>query len=108
MSGLTGQKIVVKNADRVQKVMDDIESLIYEKKGASDGYSGYAYSIRFFNENYDELGILYITEENGHQISYDGYFYLVESDLTINVDYLEELLTDAPPAEPVAPEEAES
>lgn len=105
MSGSTGQKIVVKDADSVQKVMDDIESLSYEKKGSSDGYVGYAYSIRFYNENYDELEMIYITEENGHQISYDGYFYLVEADLNINVDYLEELLVDAPPAEPEVPEE---
>lgn len=32
MSGLTGQKITIKDADSVQKVMDDIESLRYEKK----------------------------------------------------------------------------
>ena len=32
MSGLTGQKITVNDTDSVQKVMDDIESLKYEKK----------------------------------------------------------------------------
>ena len=99
MSGLTGQKITVKDADSVQKVMSDIESLSYEKKGEVES-AGYAYRIRFYNENYDELGMLFITEENGHQISYDGYYYLVEADQNINVDYLEELLKDAPPAEP--------
>lgn len=99
MSGLTGQKIVVKDASSVQKVMDDIKSLDYKKMKSSDGYVGYAYSIRFYNENYDELGMIYITEENGHQISYNGFFYLVEADLVINVDYLEELLKEAPPEE---------
>ena len=99
MSGLTGQKIKVKDADRVQKVMDDIELLTYEKKNAVEEV-GYAYRIRFYNENDDELGRIFITEENGHQISYDGYYYLVEADQNINVDYLEELLKDAPPAEP--------
>ena len=99
MSGLTGQKITVKDADHVQNVMDDIESLKYEKKNAVEEV-GYAYRIRFYNENYDELGRIFITEENGHQISYDGYYYLVEADQNINVDYLEELLKDAPPAEP--------
>ena len=98
MSGLTGQKITVKDADSVQKVMSDIESLSYEKKGEVES-AGYAYRIRFYNENYDELGMLFITEENGHQISYDGYYYLVEADQNIDVDYLEELLKDAPPAE---------
>ena len=99
MSGLTGQRIKVKDADSVQKVMDDIESLKYEKKKAVEEV-GYAYRIRFYNENDDILGRIYITEENGHQISYDGYYYLVEADQNINVDYLEELLVDAPPAEP--------
>ena len=99
MSGLTGQKITVKDTDHVQKVMDDIESLKYEKKNAVEEV-GYAYRIRFYNENYDELGRILITEENGHQISYDGYYYLVEADQNINVDYLEELLKEAPPAEP--------
>ena len=99
MSGLTGQRIKVKDADSVQKVMDDIESLKYEKKNAVEEV-GYAYRIRFYNENDDELGRIFITEENGHQISYDGYYYLVEADLNINVDFLEELLKDAPPAEP--------
>ena len=99
MSGLTGQKITIKDADSVQKVKDDIESLKYEKKNAVEEV-GYAYRIRFYNENYDELGRIFITEKNGHQISYDGYYYLVEADQNINVHYLEELLKDAPPAEP--------
>ena len=99
MSGLTGQRIKVKDADSVQKVMDDIESLKYKKKNSVEEV-GYAYRIRFYNENDDELGRIFITEENGHQISYDGYYYLVEADQNINVDYLEELLVDAPPAEP--------
>lgn len=99
MSGLTGQRIKVKDADSVQKVMDDIESLKYEKKNAVEEV-GYAYRIRFYNENDDELGRIFITEENGHQISYDGYYYLVEADQNINVNNLEELLVDAPPAEP--------
>ena len=99
MSGLTGQKITIKDADSVQKVMDDIESLKYEKKKAVEEV-GYAYRIRFYNENDDILGRIYITEENGHQISYDGYYYLVEADQNINVNFLEELLKDAPPAEP--------
>ena len=34
MSGLTGQKIIIKDAGNVMKVMDDIKSLKYEKKGA--------------------------------------------------------------------------
>lgn len=104
MSGLTGQKITIKDAEFVQNVMDDIKSLKYEKNGAVED-AGYAYRIRFYNENYDELGRIFITEENGHQISYDGYYYLVEADQNINVDYLEELLKDAPPAEPEAPED---
>ena len=99
MSGLTGQRIKVKDADSVQKVMDDIESLKYKKKNSVEEV-GYAYRIRFYNENDDELGRIFITEENGHQISYDGYYYLVEADQNINVEYLEELLVDAPPAEP--------
>ena len=99
MSGLTGQRIKVKDADSVQKVMDDIESLKYEKKNAVEEV-GYAYRIRFYNENDDELGRIFIREENGHLISFDGYYYLVKAEQNINVDYLEELLLDAPPAEP--------
>ena len=98
MSGLAGGKITVNDAGSVQRVMDDIESLRYKKKGAVEEVE-YAYRIRFYNENYDELERIFITEENGHQISYDGYYYLVEADQNINIDYLEELLKDAPPAE---------
>jgi len=99
MSGFTGQKISVKDADSVQRVMNDIESLTYRKMDAAEEIE-FAYRIRFYNENDDELGRIFITEENGHQICYDGYYYLVEADLNINVDYLEELLKDAPPPEP--------
>ena len=99
MSGFTGQKISVKDADSVQRVMNDIESLTYRKMGAAEEIE-FTYRIRFYNENYDELGRIFITEENGHQICYDGYYYLVEEELNINVDYLEELLKDAPSAEP--------
>lgn len=99
MSGLTGQRINVKDADNVQIVMNDIESLAYQKLGVVEE-NEFAYRIRFYNENDDELGRIFITEENGHRISYGGYYYLVEEELNINVDYLEELLKDAPPAEP--------
>lgn len=99
MSGLTGQRIKVKDTVSVQKVMEDIKSLKYVKKNAVEEID-YAYRIRFYNENNDILGRIFITEENGHKISYDGYYYLVKADQNINVNFLEELLKNAPPAEP--------
>ena len=49
MSGLTGQRIKVKESDSVQKVMNNIKSLTYVKE-TSVGEVGYAYRIKFYNE----------------------------------------------------------
>ncbi len=103
-SGLTGQRITVEDDGSIQRIVEDIESLRYEKKGSSEGYVGYAYWIRFYNENGEELGEFNITEENGHQISYDGDFYLVGADLNIDVDYLDELLESASNVETGTPD----
>ena len=85
--------------------MADIKYLNYKKMQPMEEVE-YAYSITFFNEVYEELGIIYILDDSGLEIVYEGYVYLIEPDVSINIaDVAEELLKDAQPAEPEEPEE---
>lgn len=104
-SGKSGQRESLKDTDSVQQIMADIKYLNYKKMQPMEEME-YAYSITFFNEAYEELGIIYILDDSGLEIIYEGYEYLIEPDASINIAGIaEELLKDAPPAEPEEPEE---
>ncbi len=107
-SGKSGQRKSLKDTDSVQQIMADIKYLNYKKMQPMEEVE-YAYSITFFNEAYEELGIIYILDDSGLEIVYEGYVYLIEPDVSINIASIaEELLKDAPPAEPEEPEENKS
>jgi len=92
-SGLTGDEINVTDKEIIQSITQDINSLRFEKTSASDGKVGYVYMVKWFDADNKQIESITITEENGYQISYGGYFYKVGADLSIDVTLINEMIS---------------
>ena len=91
-SGLTGDEINITDEEIIQSITQDINSLRFEKTSKSDGKVGYVYMIKWFDADGEQMESITITEENGYQISYEGYFYKVGADLCIDVTLINGML----------------
>lgn len=67
-------------------------SRVIEKTSAADGKAGYAYMLTWLDAKDTQLARITITDENGYQISRDGYYYKVGADLSIDIELLDEML----------------
>lgn len=90
-SSLTGDEVIISDEDFIKDVTQNINSLTFEKTGKEEE-PGYAYILTWMDKENNEVASLTITEENGHQISYDGYYYKVEADLAIDMALIYEML----------------
>lgn len=94
ISGLTDDEVIIEDTEFVKDVTENINSLTFEKMGKVDG-TGYACMLVWMNETYNEIARITITEENGYQISHDGYYYKVGADLAIDMQPIWEMLNIA-------------
>ena len=92
-SGLTGDEINITDKEIIQSITQDINSLRFEKTSESDGKVGYVYMVKWFDADGKQMESITITEENGYQISYGGYFYKVGADLCIDVTLIDKLIS---------------
>ena len=79
-----GEVIITDNAF-IHSITENINSLDFEKKSATDEES-YIYLLTWLDTNGDQIARVAITEENGSQISYNGYYYNVSADRCIDVE----------------------
>lgn len=89
-SGLTGDEVIIEDSAFVKGVTENINSLTFEKMGKVDGV-GYAYMLTWTDETDRTVASITITEENGYQISHDGYYYKVGADLAIDMQPILEM-----------------
>ena len=94
-SGLTGDEVNVTDTEIIQSITHNINSLRFEKASANDGKVGYIYMLKWFDADGSQMATITVTEEGGHQISHDGYFYRVGADHSIDTALIEELLNSA-------------
>ena len=92
-SGLTGDEINIMKKETIQSITQNINSLRFEKTSESDGKVGYVYMVKWFDADGKQMESITITEENGYQISYGGYFYKVGADLCIDVTLINKLIS---------------
>ena len=92
-SGLTGDEVNITDKEIIQSITQDINSLRFEKTSESDGKVGYVYMVKWFDADGKQMESITITEENGYQISYGGYFYKVGADLCIDVSLINEMIS---------------
>ena len=61
----------------------------------ADGKVGYAYMLTWFDTEDNQIARITITDENGYQISHDGYYYKVGADLCIDTELIAAMLNIA-------------
>lgn len=91
ISGLTGDEAIITDEDAIKDITQNINSLTFEKT-AKEAVPGYAYMLTWMDEEDNEVASIIITDENGYQISYDGYLYKVGADLAIDMEPIYEML----------------
>lgn len=91
-SGLTGDEVNIADNAFIRNITENINSLRFEKTSAADGKAGYAYMLTWLDAKNTQLARITITDENGYQISRDGYYYKVGADLSIDIELLDEML----------------
>ena len=94
-SGLTGDEVNIADNEFIQSITENINSLRFEKTSTTDGKVGYAYMLTWFDTDDNQIARITITDENGYQISHDGYYYKVGADLNIDTALIDEMLNIA-------------
>ena len=94
-SGLTGDEVNIADNEFIQSITENINSLRFEKTSKVNEKVGYAYMLTWFDTEDNQIARITITEENGYQISHDGYYYKVGADLCIDITLINELLNSA-------------
>ena len=94
-SGLTGEEINIADNEFIKDITENINSLRFEKTSSTDGKVGYAYMLTWYDADGAEIADITITDENGYQISHDGYYYKVGADLNIDIELIDEMLNIA-------------
>ena len=94
-SGLTGDEINIADDGFIKDITGNINSLRFEKTSSTDGKVGYAYMLTWYDADNTQIACVTITDENGYQISHDGYYYKVGADLNIDMESIAEMLNIA-------------
>ncbi len=102
-SGLTGDEVIIADNEFIQSITENINSLRFERTSATDGKIGYAYMLTWFDTEDKQIASITVTEENGYQISHDGYYYKAGDDRSIDIELIAEMLNIALSSSP-APE----
>ncbi len=92
-SGLTGDEVIVEDADFIKGITENINSLRFEKTGKVEG-AGYYYMLTWMDETDNKVASITITQENGYQISHNGYYYKVGAGLAIDTQPILEILNE--------------
>ena len=94
-SGLSGEEVNIADNEFIKDITENINSLRFEKTSSTDGKVSYAYMLTWYNADDTEIAAVTITDENGYQISHDGYYYKVGADLNIDIALIDEMLNIA-------------
>lgn len=100
-SGLTGAEVYIADNEFIKDITENINSLRFEKNSPTDGKVGYAYMLTWYNADDTEIATVTITDENGYQISHDGYYYKVGADLNIHIELIDEMVNIALSSSPL-------
>ena len=100
-SGLTGAEVNIADNEFIKGLTENINSLSFKKTSTTDENVGYAYMLTWYNADDTEIAAVTITDENGYQISHDGYYYKVDADLNIDIELIDEMLNIALSSSPV-------
>lgn len=105
-SGLTGDAAEIIDTEVIAYITENLNAIAFEKgRLQNEGENGYAYSLRWYDENQTRVASLYVMDEC--TVVYDGRYYNgMEADNEIDTEYLR-MLTEKQDSEPIpdAPED---
>lgn len=102
-------KAYITDHSAIFRITENINSLEYERTSAICDEDEYVYLLKWLDADNNEIKSVAITEENGQQIGYKGYYYNVGADLCIDIELIgnevvkilsSSLITDVVPASP--------
>lgn len=102
-------KAYITDHSAILRITESINSLEFERTSVIDDEDEYVYLLKWLDADNKEIKSIAITEENGYQISYNGYYYKVGADLCIDVELISEeiiriysssIITDVVPVSP--------
>ena len=86
------REVDIVDREFIQNMTENINSLRFEKTSAVDGSVKYAYLLTWFDTENHQIASITITEENGHQIVYDGYRYRVGAGQNVDTELIRKTL----------------
>ena len=90
-SGTDGTVIEITNTEDIKHITDNINALTFSKGKSSNNYSGWSYSLKWYDLENNLMEEIVVMSEQ--QIDYKGYFYSsMEADHEIDLAYFDRLL----------------
>lgn len=102
-------KAYITDHSAILRITESINSLEFERTSVIDDEDEYVYLLKWLDSDNNEIEGIAITEENGHQISYNGYYYKMSADLCVDIELINNevvrvlsssLITDVVPVSP--------
>ena len=82
---------------------NNVNSLKYEKTAeAAEKDFKYVYRLTWYDKRDYQIAQVYITEEDGHQIVHDGYYYEVSNNENIDTSIIDLWLSTCLESQPTA------
>ena len=91
-SEAAGLEAEVSDPASIQRLTEEVNALQFEQTAPADGQDAYVYQLTWFDAEENPIAEITITEENGHQIRHDGFYYKVAADQNIDTDLIETML----------------
>lgn len=90
-SGTDGTTVEVTGEEEIQYITDNINALRFSKGKSSKDYSGWRYSLKWYNSENTLMEELVVMGE--YQIDYKNYFYTsMDADAEIDISFFDTLL----------------
>lgn len=90
-SGTDGTVTEITNTEDIKHITDNINALTLSRGKSSKDYSGWSYSLKWYNLENNLMEEIVVMSEQ--QIDYKGYFYSsMETDHEIDLAYFDRLL----------------
>ena len=90
-SGTDGTVTEITNTEDIKHITDNINALTFSMGESSKDYSGWSYSLKWYNLENNLMEEIVVMSEQ--QIDYKGYFYSsMETDHEIDLAYFDRLL----------------
>ncbi len=87
-SGLTGDVVEISDPEVVQKITDPIRELTFQADRKYDVPKGWVCYVTWLNGEGESVGHIQVLDEEGSHILYGGHCYRVKDDLSIDADYI--------------------